>query len=607
MNRPVAICLALTLLMPGWAAAEDGFRIRPHLQSISKTGATLIWETHEEGQGAVHYGVKGAPLTSSVLDAPAVTIHRVRLEGLSPGTAYTYRVDAGDETQKATFVTAPAEEREIAFVVVGDSRRWSDRWHETGMDEHVKQWNADLFLTMGDLVGDGHQYEQWPEHFARFQDLTDSTWFVTARGNHEGSQIRDTESDWFAKYHDLPGGEPYVYFDWGNTHFVLISYESTGRQKDWTKSAEWLDAHLDGVNKQYTVVAHHFPVYCTGYWSTDLSRKEPGVLAEDFRNVLDKHNVILDASGHTHIYERHYPLRGDRRDDRNGTYYVVNGGDINANYPDWWTAVSDDRSVMAKPTYTVYLAKKDRIVSRTFAWSKVDERIIEIDYFIIWKDEAIPQAALERLGREKGAALVKVIKNLAAMLYAPAARALLPYVEHEDQSVRHAAAKAISLIANEEIAPEVFELLTHADPEISAYMARALEVALPERMVHDIVQAALDVHIPDRNRAHLLGALQFHARPKLAARTMLEILQKDEVSSELRMRAVYALGQVATDEDVKALIKAVKNEEERYVFMTLGWKLNDLTRNRVSLSSRGAFAMSAPGERREFIKKWRSK
>ncbi len=607
MTKRTLSCLILVLAIAPSTVAEDGFRIRPHLQNVSQTGATLIWETLEQGRGTVHYAEKGEPHEASAQGISASTIHRIRIENLSPSTAYTYRIQAGNELQTATFVTAPATEREITFVVVGDSRRWGDRWHETEMDEHVKQWNADLFLTMGDLVVDGHQYEQWPEHFARFQELTGSTWFVTARGNHEGSQVRNTESDWFAKYHELPGGEPYAFFDWGNTHFVLISYESTGRKKDWSKSAEWLDAHLEGVDKQYTVVAHHFPVYCTGYWSTSLSRKEPGDRAEDFRDVLDKHDVTLDASGHTHIYERHYPLRGGQRNDRNGTYYVVNGGDINANYPDWWTAVADDRSAMAKPTYTIYLAKEDRIVSRTFAWSKLEKDIVEIDYFIVWKDEAIPQATLERLAKEQGAELVEVIDDLAAMLYAPAAKSLLSYIEHEDASVRHAAAKAIALIANDAIASEVFALLEHSDIKVSAAMARALEVALPESLVDDVARAVLDERIPDRARVHLLGALQFHAPPELTARIMLKILQDEMASSELRMRAVYALGQVATDADLKLLLKAVKNEENSYVFMTLGWKLNDLTGKRVSLSSKGAFAKSAPGERREFVKEWRSK
>ena len=143
----------------------------------------------------------------------------------------------------------------------------------------------------------------------------------------------------------------------------------------------------------------------TGYDSTSLNRKEPGVRAEDFRNVLDKHNVALDCSGHTHIYERHYPLRNNERNDREGTFYVVNGGDINANYPDWWTAVSDDRETLAKPTYTVFHCKDDRVVSRTFAWSKVEEKIVELDHFVIWEDEGIPQKVLESLPSLEGAAL----------------------------------------------------------------------------------------------------------------------------------------------------------------------------------------------------------
>ncbi len=605
MIRLVTFCFAL-ILVAGEAYAE-GFRIRPHVQNLSQTGVTLIWETETSGVGSIHYGAEGTELDGRVQEENAATLHRLRIEGLEAETAYTYRIEAGDDTQQATFTTAPGTEREIVFVVLGDSRRWGTRWHDTGMDEHVRQWNADLYLTMGDLVVDGHQYEQWPEHFERFEELTQSKWFVTARGNHEGSQIRDTENDWFAKYHELPGGEPYAAFDWGNTHFVLISYESTGREKDWSSSAEWLDGHLDSVDKPYTVVAHHFPVYCTGYASTDLSRKEPGKLAVDFRNVLDKHNVTLDASGHTHIYERHYPLRANKRDDRNGTWYVVNGGDINGNYPDWWTAVGDDNTTTSKPTYTVYLAKDDRIISRTFAWSKVEERIVQIDYFVIWQDESIPRGVLNGLTGKEGAELAEAIETLGAMLYAPAAEALLPYIGHDDAPVRYAAAKSISLIANESIADEVFALLDHADPRIAAYMARALEAASPETMMNAIAKAAVDGDVSSGVRFHLVGALQFHAPPERCTKAMLSILGDRQTDPKVRRRAAHALGRTATKADAKGLTNVVKHEEDRYVMMTLGYTLNVSTRNRIRLSANGDFAQSKPGERREFIKKWLKK
>ncbi len=600
MNRLAIACLTLILVVGG--AYAEGFRIQPHVQNLSQTGVTLIWETHESSVASIRYGAKDGELNKSLQEERAGTLHRLRIEGLDAETAYTYRIEAGDDARQATFITAPETEREIVFVVVGDSRRWGTLWHDTGMDEHVKQWNADLYLTMGDLVVDGHQYEQWPEHFGRFQELTQSKWFVTARGNHEGSQIRDTENDWFAKYHELPGGEPYAAFDWGNTHFVLISYESTGREKDWSTSAQWLDSHLDSVDKPYTVVAHHFPVYCTGYDSTNLSRKEPGVRAVDFRNVLDKHNVTLDVAGHTHIYERHYPLRANERDDRNGTYYVVNGGDINGNYPDWWTAVGDDSSTMSRPTYSVFIANDDRIISRTFAWSKAEERIVQIDYFVVWQDETIPRGVLSGLESQQGAELTEAIETLGAMLYAPAAEALLPYIGHDNAPVRYAAAKSISLIANESIADQVLALLDHPDPRVAAYMARALEAALPEKMVDQIAKLALDDDVPSGLRFHLVGALQFHAPPQRCTDAMLSILSDPRADPELRRRAVYALGRTATKSDLKRLTNLVKSEDDRYVTMTLGYTLNELTRNRVSLQSNCEYARSKPGERRDFIK-----
>jgi len=604
MKSIAVACFGLTLLL-GEVYAES-FRIRPHIQNLSQTGATLIWETDEASVGSIRYGAEDGALGLSVSEESAGTLHRLRIEGLEAETSYSYRIEAGEDAQEAKFVTAPGTERGIVYVVVGDPRRWGTSWHDTGMDEHVKQWNADLFLTMGDLVVDGHQYEQWPEHFARFSEQTQSKWFVTARGNHEGSQVRDTENDWFAKYHELPGGEPYASFDWGNTHFVLISYESTGRQKDWSTSAEWLDAHLDTVDKRYTVVAHHFPVYCTGYDSTDLSRKEPGIFAEDFRNVLDKHEVTMDVAGHTHIYERHYPLRANKRDDRNGTYYVVNGGDINGNYPDWWTAVGDDSATHSKPTYTVFLAQDDQIISRTFAWSKVEERIVQIDYFVIWQDEDIPRGLLDGLAGKQGADLIESIDTLGAMLYAPAAEALLPYLDHADAAVRHAAAKSISLIANESIADAVFDRLDHADGRVAANMARALEVALPETMLDRVAKLAADDAVASDIRYHLVGALQFHAPADQCAKAMLAILNDEGADAELRRRAVYALGLTAGKRDVKRLTNVVKEEADQYVTMTLGRALNDLTRNRVSLQSRGDYARSKPGERRPFIKEWLS-
>ncbi|MFP6582585.1 MAG: metallophosphoesterase [Candidatus Hydrogenedentota bacterium] len=598
--------LALAFLVAASASAQSGFYIPPHIQNIGQNGATLIWESNETEVGTVRFGPAGADSTGETTDAESSKIHRLRIGGLTPGTQYTYTIESGDDAQEATFTTAPAsDQEEMTFIVVGDSRRWDNRWEETGMDKHAEQWDADLYLTMGDLVRDGHQYEQWPEHFARFSDLTKEKWFVTARGNHEGSLTRNIEDDWFAKYHELPGdGEPYAYFTWGNTHFMLISYESTGRPKDWSTSAQWLDEHLEGIDSQYTVVAQHFPVYCTGYYGNNLNRKEPGIFAKDFRDVMDKHNVTLNAAGHTHIYERHYPLRNNERNDRDGTWYVVNGGDINANFPDWWTALTDNRAENAKPTYTVYQAKKNRIIGRTFAFNRRANAIEQIDYFIIWQDESIPATRLAALGTLQGADLVSAIDDLGAMIYAPAAKHLLSLLDHNDASIRHAAAKAIGMISNGKISNDLLPYLTAKDAIVSKYSARAFEGAMPSKSEKKIINLLKNRNTHTDVRFHLIGALEFHGDRNKAATTFMSLLADDTITGEVRRRAAYSLGQVADSRDTKQLIKLFEVEESQYVTLSLATALNKATGKRNNSSDNGPIAESKPGERAQFIERW---
>lgn len=291
--------ILLVLVLTSVATAQDesdqqGFYIAPHLNNITKTTCTIIWESRQADIGTLHYGLEGST-DQQISDTEATKIHRLQMTDLKPETVYSYKVTCGDDTLESTFKTAPATARAITFAMIGDSRRWSDRWQATRMWEHVDQWNPEFYVTQGDLVPNGHVYEQWPEHFDRFEAINHRLWMATARGNHEGSQIFDPENDWFARYHELPGdGEPYAAFTWGNTHFVLISYEQTAG------SYKWLNEHLPTVDAQYKVLAHHFPVFCTGYFGADDSRKEMGgsTMRRLAKTIFDN-DIDLDLAGHT--------------------------------------------------------------------------------------------------------------------------------------------------------------------------------------------------------------------------------------------------------------------------------------------------------------------
>ncbi|GMV95597.1 MAG: hypothetical protein AMXMBFR82_53750 [Candidatus Hydrogenedentota bacterium] len=593
-------CLALVPLV-----YADSFYIAPHIQNVSQDGVTVLWQTEEDGPAVVEYGPEGN-FDQQATNSNEAKIRKVRITGLQPETAYSYRVRAGEKVYTNTFKTAPAKNpnREVTFVAFGDTRRWDTMVEETQMWDHVLQWNPEFFIINGDLVGRGHEYEQWPEHFSRFSRLNGEYMVATARGNHEGSMISDVENDWFGMYHEVPGGkEPYAFMDWGNTHVVLLSWEQT-MLNHVQDTARWLDEHLSTVDSPHVFVTQHFPIYCTGYEGPENNRKQPGDDMLYLRRIFDKHNVDAHLSGHTHIYERHFPLRENERNDREGVLYVVNGGDIGGNYPDWWTAVSDYHVPYSKPTYTLVECKTDRMVLRTFCWSPEKKEFGLFDHVIRWEDEAIPQATLASLPDQSGAELVAAIEDLAAMIYGPAAPALVAYLDDSDPAVRQAAAKALSRIGSEAVAAELVPYLDAEDVTLRRYVARALEVAMPESLAESVAGEALDESQDEETRVKLIGALQFHAPADLTHDTMMELIES-EAPGIVRDRAAYAFSRVATDKDFRKLTKLFNKEERPYVLVRLAFTLNELSGNPQNLDDDGELYQSKPGERKAFIKKWK--
>lgn len=599
------LCLILVACAAVTTASAQSFYIRPHIQNVTVDGATLIWETPEASVGVIEYGKPGAALDQKATEGTAAKIHRVRMTGLEPGTEYAYRVVAGSDEAAATFKTAPGKIQPVTFVAVGDSRRWSEDWAKTNMAAHTQQWKPDFYVNNGDLVVRGHEYNLWPEHFKRFEDLNKSVMMVTARGNHEGSMYNDTDNDWFAKYHELPDeGEPQLSFTWGNIHMVLLSYEDVGSPAKAQATADWLDKDLANMDKNlWPIVVQHFPIYCAGYGGPEDSRKENGETLGAVARVMEKHNVRLNMAGHTHIYERSYPIREDKRDDKAGVLYIVNGGDINSNYPEFWTAVRDDKRVQAQPTYTVFQCLDDRIDMRTFCWSKAENKVIQIDHFTIVRDEEVAKKAVAALEGKKDAELIAAIDNVGAMMYAPAVESVAGYLNDANPEVRRAAASALRSIGTGDATKALEPCLADADLTVRREAARTFEIDLPKQQSDVAQKCALDPQQDEDVRVAMLGALDLHADPKAAREVGLQVLESDAPAA-VRQRAAYAMSRLAEKDDISKLVDLVKDEEDEYVLIRLGYALNRATGNSVNVDDKAPYANSKPGSRQEFIQDW---
>jgi hypothetical protein len=601
----MVVLVAAARLVPaacGAAEASPGpFKVRPYLQNASPDAITIVWQARDAaapGTATVEYGRHSdQPGYPDKATGPARdSIRKVRITGLQAGTCYDYRVREQDAVATGTFTTAPASTDHVRFAVLGDSRFWGEAWEHSRYPEHLLANGPEFLLHMGDLVSKGSDATTWPPHFRRFESLTGGLCLFPIRGNHEGDpRSKPGETDWFTRYFDLPGGEPLSSFDWGNIHFSLITFTATREGPDL------LAADLAKTTRPWKVVLFHYPVYTTGYYDYADSRRSEGTPA--FEAVCDRFKVDLMLTAHTHIYERCFAMRAGRRDDRNGTVYLVQGGDVGGNFPARWTArlVTE----MDRPHYTLIDIRNDVMELRTFGLAPGDgkkgrdARIHEVDRYIRWHDEARPRQALAELEAASGPARLSLIRELGAMVYAPAAPSLTKLLADPDENIRRAAALALEDIADPLTASALLPDLKHPDEEVREHLARAIEKAMPVELAGEVKTLVLDPGLSPKVRAKLLGALVLHA-PDSAKEPALKCLQ--EADGDLRARAADAIRRTAVRADVPLLIGLFEREQDEFVAGSLATALNRLTGAEVVVKR----VLNAKAtERAELINMWR--
>ena len=364
-----------------------------------------------------------------------------------------------------------------------------------------------------------------------------------------------------------------------------------------------MDADLGATKKKWKFVAFHYPVYCTGYEGPGDPRKASG--NPKLEAIFDKHGVDMVIAGHTHIYERSFPIRSGRRVRRNGTVYLVQGGAVGGNYPDWWTATIARE--MSLPHYSFLEVGDDRIELRSYGLEiggqkkGQDARIVEVDHAILWKDDTVPQQLWVRLPETEGAALLDAIENLGAMSYGPAAHPLVRYLYGDDTTTRVAAALALERIANPAVAGRLVPFLKDGEVAVRRHVARALEAAMPADVANGIAPEILNPKQDAQVRVRLLGAMLHHA-PESAFRVAVAALKASD--GDVRDRAADVVKRTATAAEAPVLLELFRQEKRPYVAACLAWGLNRIKKEDVDVDKAGA---SQPDERSKYIKQWEKK
>jgi uncharacterized protein (TIGR03382 family) len=326
---PALGALAAALTLTASAAQAVPLTRAPYLQRVGPDTAMVAFRLGEDCTAEVRYGAQGAP-NQVAPSRDKGRIHAVVLTGLTPGTEYTYVVDAcGNQTSPKTFRTAPVPgTRRVHFAAVGDFGTGGNAQQEVAASMLSHQ--PELFIAMGDnAYASGTEAELQNNLFIPMADLLAKVPFFAVAGNHE--YVTNQSQPYLDNLY-LPtspsGGERYYSFDWGHVHFVGLDSSCAiglASKERCTLAAQkaWLEKDLAASQADWKVVFFHHPAWSSGAHGSQL------VMRREFGPLFERYGVDLVLTGHDHNYERTRPMVGDSvaaAGQRGVPYLVVGGG-----------------------------------------------------------------------------------------------------------------------------------------------------------------------------------------------------------------------------------------------------------------------------------------
>ncbi|CAN5370904.1 hypothetical protein BH09BAC1_BH09BAC1_05510 [soil metagenome] len=347
--------LVAALLWADNATAQNLVR-GPYLQMPTSSSIILRWRTDAPSIGRVNYGSAANALTQQLEETTATTEHEIKITGLQPYTTYYYSVGngatrlAGGNNQHH-FKTSPVigTVQPIRIWAIGDFGKANQEQIQVrqSFQNYSQGKETDVWIWLGD---NAYQDGTDAEYQAKVFDATygyDSLFrfmpFMPCPGNHDYNLIAPPFSNinpvnHTGAYYDIvnvptqgeAGGVPsghelYYSYDYGNVHMIALNSElgSLGSAaNDWiginsmntfttSPMLEWLRDDLEANTKPWVIAYFHQPPYTKGSHSSDDAIEiYMKAMRQNYIPVLEEYGVDLVINGHSHVYERSFPIEG---------------------------------------------------------------------------------------------------------------------------------------------------------------------------------------------------------------------------------------------------------------------------------------------------------
>ena len=339
MKRLISILVALSAW--GIAIGQPSVRIAhgPYLQQVTDDGFTVVWTTTINAaswvevapdDGSHFYAAERPKYYDSHIGKRRIgRLHRVRVEGLAPGTTYRYRImqqgvlcDEGNKRvvlgegygsdilkhKPYTATTLDEKKDQTEFWVVNDIHAQDSIFRL--LLEGAEKAKPDFVCFNGDMTTSIDAESELMDHYLTSSSelFASDTPLYVARGNHEN---RGTFAMEWMNYFPSSTGRPYFSFRQGPVYFIVLDSgedkpDSDIRNMDLMRSddfraeeAEWLARVVeepDFKSAPVRIVFCHMPP-APGGWHGGSE------VARLFVPILNRAGIDLMLSAHIHRYK----------------------------------------------------------------------------------------------------------------------------------------------------------------------------------------------------------------------------------------------------------------------------------------------------------------